>query len=235
MISFLNKHWKNWIYDLKPLDTRMEILDKYGIKGMSSHNIRFFINEFSRQFIDGSNGEKYVEVGTYHGCSLLSSALYNDHDCIGIDNFSQFNAQGNNEQICRSNISKLNRFLNSKVTLYDSNFELFFNNYEVDKSNIKIYFYDGAHDYESQLKGLEIVLPYLCEQCIIFVDDVNLGSVRKANDHFLAKHPKFKRVLQILTKGNCSPDWWNGWEVIARGYDFKPIAIDLKTRQVYDI
>ena len=228
MNKFLLRHWRNWKKDLTPKDDRMKILDLYSIKGMSSHNIRYFINEFSRQYIDYSKGEKYLEIGTYHGCSLLSSALFNKHDCIGVDNFSLFNSKGDNKKICKSNIDKVNKLYNGTVNVIDMDFRMFFKQYSNKISNIKIYFYDGAHDYQSQLDGLELVIPMLCENCIIFVDDVNIGGVRKANDEFIRRHSDFQRSLRILTKGNCSPDWWNGWEVITRGYDFEPVEIDLK-------
>jgi len=230
MNRFLRRNWLKWKTDYQPIDNRMYILRKFNIQGMSSDNIRYFINEFCRQYIDPSCQEIYLEVGSYKGCSLLSSAIFNNHLCIGIDNFSQFNALGKNKNILKQNIDKLRDYIRGDVIVYDRDFRFFFE-YELKKKignyRIKIYFYDGAHDFESQLDGLEMILPFLSYKCIIFVDDVNLKSVRLANKEFLDRYTDFKQVLCIRTPGNCDPKWWNGWAVITRGYDFDSVEVQL--------
>jgi len=82
---------------------------------------------------------------------------------------------------------------------------------------VNVYYYDGDHSYENQIEGLNILLPYLAHKCIILVDDINGEEVEEANKYFVKENPNFKSVFKIRTKGTNSIDWWNGFEVIARG------------------
>jgi len=95
--ALLKENWENYEADLYPKDDRMDTLRKKNVWSMSTENIKFFINEAVRRLArDGV----YFEVGVFHGCSLLSAALFNySTRCIGIDNFSQFDPEGKNEFI----------------------------------------------------------------------------------------------------------------------------------------
>jgi cephalosporin hydroxylase len=157
-----------------------------------------------------------MEVGTYRGCSLLSAALFNsDIECVGIDDFSQFDPKQENEKYLRDNI---NKFENPKnITLCNGNFEEVIPKYfrQNTNSKIQVYFYDGSHSFADQLRGLDIVRPYLATECIILVDDLNVPEVERANKKFLRNNPKFRSVFRIKTHGDDPKTWWNGFEVIA--------------------
>ena len=86
-----------------PIDRRMSVLEENGVKGMSTENIRYAINEIVRLFAaDGL----YVEVGSWKGCSLMSASLYNPStECIGIDDFSQWDTK--NRKDIKDGIEKL--------------------------------------------------------------------------------------------------------------------------------
>ena len=102
--KILEENWKDYKIDLYPKDRRLSILEKKKVYGGSTENIRFLINEIVRRF--AKNGV-YLEVGIWHGCSLLSASLFNSSTrCIGIDNFSELNPEDKNESILRENFKK---------------------------------------------------------------------------------------------------------------------------------
>lgn len=194
----------------------MAALEGEHVAGMSTENIRLLVNELVRRY--APNGT-YVEVGTFQGCSLLSAALFNPStSCIGVDNFSQFDQDGKNEQILKENLARFPDCAN--ITFYNQDYKEWFQRTFPGLSShvIDVYFYDGSHAYENQYEGLQAALPFLAEKCIILVDDINIGFTAKANRDFIKKNPDFKSVFRIRTRANGSADWWNGFEIIARGF-----------------
>jgi len=102
--KLLSENWVDFKTDVHPKDRRMNILSKGLVKGMSTENIAFFINEIVKTI--ACKGV-YLEVGTFNGYSLLSAALYNPSTrCIGIDNFSQFDLEHKNEILLCANLRK---------------------------------------------------------------------------------------------------------------------------------
>ena len=147
----------------------------------------------------------------------MSAALFNcSTRCIGIDNFSQFDTEGKNELISKKNFGKFNNPTN--IEFYNQDYRIAIPDlFSKDPSlKINVCYYDGEHNYENQIEGLNIMLPHLAHKVIILVDDVNWGAVAKANKYFVKKNPDFKSIFKIRTKGTRSRDWWNGFEVIAR-------------------
>lgn len=213
--KILKENWVDYNAELHPKDRRMDILREKGVKGMSTENVRFFFNEIVKQY--AKNGI-YLEIGMFQGCSLLSSALFNlSTRCIGIDNFSQFDEEGKNQEILIENLSKFNNPKN--IEWYNEDYKKAIENIFTKEPNLKVnvYFYDGEHSYENQIEGLRIMLPHLAEKCIIVVDDLNCEKAEMANNAFIKENPDFKSIIKIKTKGNGSEDWWNGIEVIGRG------------------
>jgi protein O-GlcNAc transferase len=214
--KILEDGWEDYRNDLYPKDKRMAVLREKNVQGMGSENTRFLINEIVKRF--AKNGI-YLEVGTLCGNSLLSAALFNGSTrCIGIDNFSQYDTDGRNKRSLRDNLGKFSDPKN--IEFYDQDYREAVSGIFSKEPALKInvYYYDGEHSYESQVEGLSIVLPYLADKCIILVDDINMGSVDRANKYFLRKNPDFKTAFKVRTKDNSSEDWWNGFEVITRGF-----------------
>ena len=214
MEDILDEFWYNWKIDPFPKDCRMKILEDFGVRGMSSENFRFLINELVKR-----HAKTYLEVGTWHGCSLLSAAMFNpDVRCIGIDNFKHHNKTGENAEILSKNIKRM-----------DVDNVLFINGDDakdlvpyLERNGIKIdvYFYDGFHSYESQYNGLTRVLPYMADNCFIAVDDCDYKQVKKANNQFLEENKDFEVVFEISGNSKFSnfheSNWWNGYQIFQR-------------------
>lgn len=213
--NILKENWRNYKYDPYPIDRRMRVLNDKQIAGMCSENIGFMINEIVKRF---AKGGAYLEVGSYMGYSLSSAALYNPSTrCVGIDNFSTHDPKNENEKILKENLKKLGLLEN--VEFHNRDYMQAFELIRGKEPDLKIavYYYDGDHLYEEQIKGLSLALPFLSERCVIIVDDLNYDSVEDANRDFISKNPDFKSVFKIKTKGLTTLAWWNGLEIITRG------------------
>jgi hypothetical protein len=128
--------------------------------------------------------------------------------CIGIDNFSEFGGPRD---------AFLDRFASYKGASSNEFHEMSYRQYfeRHHKGEIGVYIYDGQHDYENQMKGLQIAEPFFAKGTIVFVDDINDDAPYSATCDFLKKNPaRFKVVYQRRTSGNCHPTFWNGIMVI---------------------
>lgn len=221
MIKELNKiifeGFDDYIVAAAPKNRRMKILSDMQIKGMTTENIDFIRNEVVRIFAEKGC---YLEVGCFQGRSLISAALFNKNTrCIGVDNFSLFDKSKKNYNILTQNIEKSKC---KNIEFYNDDYLAAIPKIFSKEPNLKIdvYFYDGNHTYEEQLQGLEIILPYLADRCIILVDDVNWKIVDEANHKFLEKYLNFHNFLKLRTSNNhkqaTTSPWWNGFQIIYR-------------------
>ena len=83
---------------------------------------------------------------------------------------------------------------------------------------IDLYFFDGAHDYESQKKGITYFAPFLADEAIIIVDDAMWPEPNKGTIHGLMESKLNVEYLVTLDSGvrsDCSErGFWNGLMVI---------------------
>ncbi len=148
-------------------------------------------------------GQAYLNIGVWHGYSLLAGMLGNaGRRCIGVDNFSEF---GNPRD------KFLWRF-NRRKSAYHEFFDVDWRTYlaHEHRGPIGVFFYDGAHDYDSQYQALILAEPFMAPGGFIIVDDTNWESPRKALIDFLSAHPGYELLYDIPTAGNCHPTFWNG-------------------------
>ncbi len=170
-------------------------------------------------------GGCYLEIGVYRGLTLLSVAVAcPETRCFGIDNYAQFDRDGENQGIVEA----------SRVTLAADNARVINEDYEdafaalprtLGTQKIGVYFVDGPHDYRSQSMCLQLALPHLHDQAIIVIDDCNYAHVRQANRDFLVVNPQFKLVFDAYTRAHpnnmtgieqedARRGWWNGVNIL---------------------
>ncbi len=154
--------------------------------------------------------EAYVEVGVFHGASLIAAMLGNeDKRFVGIDSFAFRDASL--EKVERN----LEHFgLPRPGLLVGDAFELVPNG-ALGDTRIGLWYYDAAHDYESQLEGLRIAEPWLVPGALVIVDDTDWEQVARAMDDYLAEQPRARRILTLDGKDRDSPQWWEGMQVLA--------------------
>ena len=220
--NILDLYWDDLSCDVFPRDRSLAVIDNEGIQGMNTENIRFLIHLLVKYW--AHNGI-YLEVGSWQGASLISAALFNTTaQCLSIDNFSEFQfSDRNNRDILAENIKKFPQIRN--IILHEGAYlQQLPEICSTLNKKVNVYFYDGAHDYISQKKGLEAILPYLADDGLIVVDDVNWKEVAVAVNDFLFENSQFQIIWQVKT-GDFSKDkslekidpcWWNGILVLSK-------------------
>lgn len=164
------------------------------------------------------DGEAYLEVGTFQGKSLVSAMLGNSpRPTFACDNFSEFDT--NSFAITQQNLAKYG--LRDRVVFYDCDFTRIYNPDHLPVP-IGFYFYDGAHDEESQYLGIKLVEPFLADEAIVFVDDWRLasdsGSYAKPGTMRAVDESENHWHLMYELPARMNGDralWWNGLGVLS--------------------
>jgi predicted O-methyltransferase YrrM len=153
--------------------------------------------------------EAYVEVGVYHGASLIASMLGNeDKRFVGIDRFGFRDASPEKVE------ANLERFgLPRPELVVGDAFEVVPAG-ALDGVAVGVWYYDAAHDYGSQVRGLRIAEPLLVPGALMIVDDTDWTNVARAMDDYLAQQPRAERILTIDGKSRGAPQWWEGMQVL---------------------
>jgi hypothetical protein len=105
--------------------------------------------------------------------------------------------------------------LQDSVRFYNQAFEECLMVLRTSGTSLGVYFYDGPHDYRSQLMGLLLAAPLLAERALVVVDDSNWPAVKQATRDFLTVYPECRVLFDLPTPGNCNPTFWNGLLVLA--------------------
>src|SRR5689334_14306399 len=148
--------------------------------------------------------EAYVNVGVWNGFSLLCGLQgHPDKRCVGIDNFSQWSDRS------QSFLAHFEARKGPAHRFFRMDYQDYFAHEH--EGPIGLYFYDGDHEYEHQLRGLEIAEPFFSEDCVVVVDDTNWGRARQATYDFFAKSDRqYEVLLDVQTAQNEHPTYWNG-------------------------
>jgi len=153
-------------------------------------------------------GESYVEVGSFKGLSLIAAMLGNEGDFVGIDDFSM--GEGSRERI----EANLRRYGLSGYTLLEGDAFALLRGAALAGRRVGVYYYDAAHDYESQVEGLRLVEPYLAEEALLIVDDTDWDQVARAMRDYLARRSRAELLVELAGKDRGQPWWWEGVQVV---------------------
>jgi predicted O-methyltransferase YrrM len=164
-------------------------------------------------------GESYVEAGTYMGASLIAAARGNegtDRVAIDVFRFGPMEVAGRelpaaSRQALEAN---LERFGVSATILEGDSLEVLRSG-ALDGRTVGVFFYDAAHDYESQIGALRLVEPYLAKQALLIVDDSDWTDVRRAIDDYLGTQPRARELVEVGGEEAAQPWWWDGMSVLA--------------------
>jgi len=188
-----------------PLDRRFApIVDQ--VENLAAENVLALVNLAAACL---GPDEAYVEIGVFHGASLIAGMLDNeDKQFVGIDSFGFRDASLEKVE------QNLERFgLPRPELLVGDVFELVPGG-ALDGTPVGVWYYDAAHDYESQLEGLRIAEPWLAPGALMIVDDTDWEQVGRAMDDYLAEQPRARRILTIEGKERGFPQWWEGMQVL---------------------
>ena len=154
-------------------------------------------------------GEAYVEIGVFHGASLIAAMLGNeDKRFVGIDSFAFRDAS-----LEKVEANLAGHGLDVPEILVGDAFQLVPAGALGDTA-IGVWYYDAAHSYEAQVDGLRIAEPLLAPGALVIVDDTDWEDVDRAMDAYLAEQPRARRILTIDGKSRRAPQWWEGMQVL---------------------
>ncbi len=208
--------WRSFGTSLEFANTRTPWLDAEmksslrqicNIPRMSTFAIGAMINQGVAQM---RASEAFVNVGVWHGFTLLSGIINNPHKrCIGVDNFSEF---GEPQEAFLARFKKYKKWNHE---FYEMGYLDYFSN--VHREKIGFYIYDGNHSYENQILGLRVAEPFLSENGIILIDDANYDEVRTGTMEFISSSPySYRILLDRSTYCNHHPTFWNGVMILQR-------------------
>ena len=155
--------------------------------------------------------ETYVEVGTFRGTSLIAALLDNeDKDIVAIDDFSHYKGS---RYALDANLRQAG--VEGRATILEGNVFDTVPAGALGERRVGAWYYDAAHDYESQVQGLRIAEPHLVPGALLIVDDTDWEPVARAIDDYLADQPSARRILRVDGEDFGAPHWWCGMQVLA--------------------
>ena len=186
-----------------------------GIPNLSTENVLALLNLAASL---REPGESYVEVGTYYGASLIAAMRDNDGDFVAIDRFAFPALEVRDRQLpaaSRAGLEEsLQRFGAQRATILEGDaFEVLEGGTLGDR-RVGVYYYDGPHDYDSQVRGLRAVEPWLARRALLIVDDHDWDDVSRGTRDYLAAQPRARLLFEIPGEGGDLPQWWDGVAVL---------------------
>jgi predicted O-methyltransferase YrrM len=181
---------------LRDVSRFAEVLD--AVPGLAEPNNLALLNVAARCL---DEGELYLEVGTYHGTSLISAAIGNDdRGFVAVDDWSF----GTSRPELEANLA---RFGLTATLLEGDALETLRRGVP---SPVGVYYYDAGHEYEEQLEGLRLIEPYLASPALLIVDDTDWEKVERAVDDYLAAQPRAREIFRADGKDRGHSEWWYG-------------------------
>lgn len=188
-----------------PIDRRFRPIVEQ-VENLASENVLALLNLAAACV---GPDEAYVEVGVYHGASLISAMLGNEgRRFVGIDGFDFRDAS---RDTVERNLAAFG--LPVPELIVGDVFELVPAG-ALGDTRVGVWYYDASHSYEAQLEGLRIVEPWLGPGALVIVDDTDWTEVEQALDDYVASQPRARRVLTIDGKNRGFPQWWEGMQVL---------------------
>lgn len=185
--------------------------DVLKISGFATATMRHLFSNLCR-----GSGESlsYLEIGTFCGATFVSAFNNNPIHAVGIDNFTQPFHQTNVREQLADNLRRWSHTAKS-VQFFDCDAFALTGN-EVFPSPVDIYYYDGEHSYESQVKALPTFLPMMADRFIYIVDDFHWDDVVRGTRDALKQlssqgHTKIESEWTLDgERSHEDPIWWNG-------------------------
>lgn len=177
------------------------------VEGMISGRVQTLLNRCVAAL---PAAESYLEIGCWQGASLISALLGNTKaTALACDNFAQF-TDANPRDKFKANTARYAARL-PKFTFHEGDcFEL--PKKPLFPKPVGIYFYDGDHSEENQMRAFTEFHTVLATNVVVIVDDWNWDYVRRGTWKGIdIVRPKNVWFRDLPSKGNCDLDgFWNG-------------------------
>jgi len=188
-----------------PRDRRFQPVAE-GVENLARENNLALLN-LAAGCLEGD--EAYVEIGVFHGASLIAAMLGNEGKrFFGVDSFA---FRDTSLEKVHANLARFG--LTPPEVVVGDAFELVPAGALRDVP-IGVWYYDAAHSYEAQLQGLRIAEPLLVPGALVIVDDTDWDDVARAMDDYLAEQPCARRIVTLDGESRGGPQWWEGMQVL---------------------
>ena len=187
-----------------------------GTPNLAEENVLALLN-FAASLL--GPGESYVEVGSYYGASLIGAMRGNPGDFVAIDRFSfdvpevrgpeaptreprraRGVASGGSARSARRS-SRATRSSWSRAARSAT-------------ARVGVWYYDGPHDYASQLRGLQMVEPWLAtRRCSSSTTTTGTRSAAAPRSTSPASRAPSCSSRSPAEEGS-QPWWWDGVAVL---------------------
>ena len=172
------------------------------MEGMSGQRYRAFINGLVSGFPDA----RYLEIGSWKGSTVCAALHGNSVAAVCIDNWSLFG--GTRDEFIANTLEFGERLVTLEADFRNVHFSSL--------GRFNVYMFDGPHEEVDQYDGIMLVQPALEPSHILIVDDWNWSAVRKGTLRALCDADvEVKAAIEVRTKNNATPDWWNGYLLAA--------------------
>lgn len=188
-----------------------------GVPNLATENVLALLNLAASLL---APGESFVEVGSYYGASLIGAMRGNDGDFVAIDRFSFDVPEVRGRPLPRASRAGLEESLarfgaDSATILEGDAFEVIEGGALGDR-RVGVYYWDGPHDYDGQLRGMRAAEPWLADEALIVVDDYDWEAVAQATHDYVAADPQAELVVEIGGEAADQVWWWDGVACVAR-------------------
>jgi Methyltransferase domain len=188
-----------------------------GIPNLATENVLALLNLAASLL---GPGESYVEVGSFYGASLIGAMRGNTGDFVAIDRFSFDVPEVRGRPLPRASRAGLEeslaRFGATEATILEGDaFELIEGG-ALGERRVGVYYWDGPHDYDGQLRGMRAIEPWLAPEALIVVDDYDWEAVADATHDYVATEPQTELLVEIGGEAAGQVWWWDGVAVVAR-------------------
>jgi predicted O-methyltransferase YrrM len=186
-----------------------------GVPNLAEENVLALLNLAASLL---APDESYVEVGSYYGASLIGAMRGNEGDFVAIDRFKFGPLEVKGVELpaaSRAGLeAKLREFGAERATILEGDAFKVLEGGALGDRRVGVYYYDGAHDYESQMRGLRAVEPWLADEALLVVDDLDWEDVGRATRDYLAAEPRAELLFDIPGGDRGQPQWWDGVAVL---------------------
>jgi protein O-GlcNAc transferase len=187
-----------------------------GVPNLAEENVLALLNLAASLL---GPGESYVEVGSYYGASLIGALRGNEgRDFAAIDLFSFGATEVKGRTLpaaSRAGLEEnLRRFEVEGATILEGDAFEVIEGGSLGDRRVGVYYFDGPHDYESQLRGLRSIEPWLADEALLVVDDFDWEQVDRATRDYLAGQPRAQMLFEIGGAEKGQPQWWEGVAVL---------------------
>jgi predicted O-methyltransferase YrrM len=188
-----------------------------GIPNLATENVLALLNLAASCL---GPDESYVEVGSFYGASLIGAMRGNTGDFVAIDRFSFDVPEVRGRPLPHASREGLEQSLarfgaESATILEGDAFELIEGGALADR-RVGVYYWDGPHDYDGQLRGMRAVEPWLAPEALILVDDYDWEAVARATHDYVAAEEDAELLVEIGGEAAGQVWWWDGVAAVAR-------------------